>query len=200
MTTPQFTLRKYIPYPSFPVLKYVFKSPIVLWRLGLGRLAGQHLMLMTIVGRKSGLLRHTVVEYHSYKDRKYVIAAWPKADWYHNLLENPCLTIQTADGSEEVMARRLTTDEELSEAYEVVEHTPLLQKFWQKLGYKLDRSEFLAHKDRFYMFTFDPVYEPTPEPLPATLSWVWGVGLVSGLLGGLVGGLLHLRKRSQSAS
>ena len=199
MTTPQFIgigIRKYIPYPSFPILKYLFKSPILLWRLGLGNIVGRQLMILTTVGRKSGRLRHTAVEYHLYKDRKYVMAAWPQADWYQNLLHDPYLTIQTASENEEVVARRLSTDEELTEVYELVEQTAPLRKFSETHGIEMNLSDFLAHKDRFLLLTFDPVYEPTLEPLQANLRWVWLVGVASGL----VGWLLHSRQRGRTAS
>jgi deazaflavin-dependent oxidoreductase (nitroreductase family) len=197
MTTPQFVaMRKYIPYPSFPILKYVLKSPVLLWRLGLGSIVGRRLMIMTTIGRKSGRLRHTAVEYHVYKDRKYVMAAWPQADWYRNLADNPYLTIQTASASEEVSARRLSTDEELSEVYELVEQTPVLRKFCETHGIQMTLSDFLAHKDRFSLFTFDAVYEPTVVPLDANLRWVWLLGIVSGLAGLII----HLRQRTRVTS
>jgi deazaflavin-dependent oxidoreductase (nitroreductase family) len=145
-------------------------------------------MIMTTKGRKSGLPRRTAIEYHTFKGRKYVMVAWPKADWYRNLLADPRLTIQTAAGTERVLARRLRDDKELAEVYEFVEQHPLMRKFWQQvLGLRLSREEFLATKDRFHLITFDPTDQPTPSALQADLKWVWLVVLISGVVGWLIG-------------
>jgi len=46
-----------------PILKWLFKFPIVLYRSGLGWIIGDYVLLLTIKGRKTGRLRHTPVEY-----------------------------------------------------------------------------------------------------------------------------------------
>lgn len=172
-----------IPYPRHPLLKWMFKSPILLWRLGLGGLVGRLFMIMTTTGRKSGQPRRTAIEYHIFQGRKYVLAAWHKADWYQNLLADPRLTIQTADGVERVKVRRLSDDDELTAVYQFVEQNPMMRVFWQLLGVRLTLEEFLARKQQFLLLTFDPTDEPTPPPLNADLGWVWVLMLVSGLGG-----------------
>lgn len=88
-----------IPYPSHPALRRLFQLPIWLRRLGLGALTGRLFLILTTRGRKSGLPRHTALEYHTFKGRIYVMAAWPKSDWYQNLLADPHVTIQTVHGT-----------------------------------------------------------------------------------------------------
>jgi len=178
------TFSEPFPYPSNPLLRWLFKSPIFLWRLGLGLVVGKLFMIMTTTGRKSGLPRPTAIEFHEYKGRKYVYSAWgDKADWYKNILADPRVTIQTARGTEHVIARRLIADHELAEAFEFVIHNPAMRRWVQTLGFRFGLKEFLAHKDRFYLMTFDPTDEPTPPPLEADLKWVWLVIVASALIG-----------------
>jgi deazaflavin-dependent oxidoreductase (nitroreductase family) len=94
-----------LAYPSGVVMKYVYKIPILLYRLGLGRLIGCQFMIMTTTGRKSGLPRHTAIEYHQRKGRKYVLVGWARSDWYQNLLASPLTTSQTATGTEGAACR-----------------------------------------------------------------------------------------------
>lgn len=176
-----------IPYPKHPLLKAVFKFPILLWRLGLGSISGRLFMIMTTTGRKSGKPRRTAIEYHEINGKNYVLAAWPKSDWYQNLLADPRVTIQTARGSQSCVARRLTDDEELGRVFDFVEKNPLMRYFWEMLGFNLTREEFLAQKDRFYLIVFEPTDQPTPPPLEADLKWVWAVIGLSGLAGFFIG-------------
>ncbi|WP_298408616.1 nitroreductase family deazaflavin-dependent oxidoreductase [uncultured Chloroflexus sp.] len=158
------------PYPSHPVVRAIFRLPILLYRLGLGALVGRLFMIVTTTGRKSGLPRRTAIEFHTYYGRKYVVNGYGmRSDWYRNILADARVTIQTADGVEHCRARRVTDDAELAEAYGFVEANPTFRRFVQVLGVDLSREQFIAHKDRWYLVTFDPTTEPTPPPLAADL-------------------------------
>lgn len=191
-----------IPYPDNPAMQALFRSPMLLYRLGLAPLVGQLFMVITTTGRKSGEPRRAVVEYHSYDGKKYALAAWPNSDWYRNLQANPRATIQTADGVEHVVARRLTDDAELAEVYDntYAKAGEELRQLWEAMGFNLDRDEFLAHKDDFHLLAFEPAGmsagAPSQPPLEEDLRWVWPA-LLAGLvaLGGL---LLWGRRRSRS--
>ncbi|MBM3181411.1 MAG: nitroreductase family deazaflavin-dependent oxidoreductase [Chloroflexi bacterium] len=168
-----------IAYPSGWLLKQAFKVPIPLWRMGLGFLVGKLFMILTTTGRKSGQPRHTAIEFREYKGRKYVYCAFgEKADWYKNILTDPRVTIQTASGTEHVIARRITDEGELVEAFEFVAHNPTMRRWVQALGFRLNRDEFIAQKERFYLVTFDLTDESTPSTLEADLKWIWLVVIV----------------------
>lgn len=94
-----------LPDPT-GAMRQLYKLPILLYRLGFGPLVGKLFMILTTRGRKSGLPRHTPVEYRTYHGRKYVMVGWPKSDWYRNILADPLVTIQTAAGTESVKAAR----------------------------------------------------------------------------------------------
>lgn len=165
-------LTEKLPYPSGKLAKNLYKTPILLYRLGLGSLIGRLFMIMTTTGRKSGLPRRTAIEYHEYGGRKYVLVGWTQSDWYQNLLANPLMTIQTAAGAESVRARRLDAPEERREAWKVAETSPGIRMAMRLSGAQLTEEEFVAQKDRFVIVTFDPTTEPTPPPLAADLKWV----------------------------
>lgn len=163
-------LTENMPYPSGRVLRMVYRSPIVLYQLGLGPLVGRLFMILTTTGRKSGLPRRTALEFHQHDGRKYVMVGWTESDWYKNILANPLVTLQTACGTERARARRLTTIEDLRGAWEVAEDSPIIRGFMKQTG--LSWESLVAQQDRIIILTFDPTDEPTPPPLEANLSWV----------------------------
>jgi deazaflavin-dependent oxidoreductase (nitroreductase family) len=171
-----------IPYPSDPVLKYAFKAPILLWRLGFGPLFGSLIMILSTQGRKSGLPRRTPLEYHVVNGRPYVVAAWPQSDWYQNLQANTHVTVQTAAGSQSMVARRVTSDEELSALFDYAESHPTLRMIWEALSIDFSRQSFLADRERYHIITFEPTTEITPPPLPVDLWWVVPLGLAATII------------------
>ena len=60
-----------------------------LYALGLGRLIGRKILLLTTTGRKSGLPRVTPLQYEAIDGAWYVASAkGAKADWFQNILAN----------------------------------------------------------------------------------------------------------------
>jgi deazaflavin-dependent oxidoreductase (nitroreductase family) len=67
-----------------------FLPPRLAYSLGLGSIAGRAVLLLTSVGRRSGLPRVTPLLYDEIDGIIYVGSArGAKADWYQNLRENP---------------------------------------------------------------------------------------------------------------
>ena len=67
-----------------------FLPPRLAYSLGLGPIAGRAVLLLTTVGRKSGLPRITPLLYDEIDGIVYVASArGVKADWYRNLQANP---------------------------------------------------------------------------------------------------------------
>ena len=163
-------LTENLPYPSGRVMQVIYRSPILLYRLGLGPLVGRLFMILTTTGRKSGLPRRTAIEFHQHQGRKYVMVGWTASDWYKNILANLLVTLQTASGTERARARRITTIEDLEATWVVAEKNPILQGIVKLTG--LSRESFVAQKDRFIILMFDQTDEPTPPPQEADLRWV----------------------------
>lgn len=164
-------------YPTKDWQKKLLKAPIALWRLGLGELAGKVFVLITHTGRKSGLPRRTLTEYHVIDGKKYVPCAYgEQSQWCKNIMADPHVTIQTSDGVEQMKARRVTDDNELRMVFETItQRNPVMMEWHLKsLDIEPTVDNFIAHKDKLYLFTFDPTDVPTPPPQEADLTWIWG--------------------------
>jgi deazaflavin-dependent oxidoreductase (nitroreductase family) len=65
------------------------------YKLGLGFLIGRVVLLLTTIGRKSGLKRVTPLQYELVDGAYYLGSArGDKADWYRNILVDPRVEIQ----------------------------------------------------------------------------------------------------------
>ncbi len=163
-----------LPYPAQGFWKMIYRFPLILWRMGLGPLLGQFMMVITTIGRKSGQPRRVVLEYHQVQGRKYILAGWAEqSDWYKNTLANPYVTIQTASGTESMLMRRVLDAEELDSLFDIVRQHPLVKAWMERTKTTLTREEFLAQKDLIFIFAFDPTTEATPPALEVDLSAAW---------------------------
>ena len=76
--------------PRFIWRLFQFLPPRLAYSLGLGSVAGRTVLLLTTVGRRSGLPRVTPLLYDEIDGIIYVGSArGAKADWYQNLRANP---------------------------------------------------------------------------------------------------------------
>lgn len=84
--------------------KHINRCMLLLWRLGLARYINSwpevvgRIMVITHTGRKSGLQRHTPVNYAIVDGDIYCTAAFAKSDWYLNILANPNVGIWLPGG------------------------------------------------------------------------------------------------------
>ena len=127
-------------------LRLALRLPIYLYRLNLGWLLGHRFLLFAHLGRKSGLLRETVLEvilYDPATRESVVLSAWgEKADWYRNIEAVPALEVRTG-GQRYVPEQRFLAPEEnhaVISAYG--QHHPLaFRVFARVFGYPLDGTE-----------------------------------------------------------
>ncbi|HTY28018.1 MAG TPA: nitroreductase family deazaflavin-dependent oxidoreductase [Mycobacterium sp.] len=82
--------------PPAGLTRFLFRTPILVYRLRLGWLFGSRLLLLNHVGRVSGKPRQSVLEVAEHDGDTYVVASgWgPTAAWYRNILHTPDVTIQ----------------------------------------------------------------------------------------------------------
>lgn len=96
-------------------MRLAFRLPVYLYRLDLGRLLGHRFLLLVHQGRRSGLLRETVLEVLSYQQatkESVVLSAWgEQADWYRNVRSIPALEVRTG-GERYVPEQRFLAPEE----------------------------------------------------------------------------------------
>ena len=102
------------PRPPVGLRRLLFRSPILIYRLGLGAMFGRRLLLLHHVGRRTGAPRQTILEVVQYDptDRSYVVASgWgPQAAWYRNILDQPEVNVEVGDHTIPVTAEPLAED------------------------------------------------------------------------------------------
>lgn len=168
-------------YPRRKWAKQVFQAPFVLWRLGLGPLFGRVLLVLSATGRRSGWVRRVALEYHKMNGKKYAVSAFgARSSWYRNILADPHATIQSADGSERVIVRRVTDDQELLDVLRVFlrRDAPITRWYLRSIGVPPDRQAVLENKSRIHLLRFDPSGESAPPGLDVDLAWVWPLALI----------------------
>lgn len=162
-----------LPRPDRPFVRALLASPILLYRLGLGRLVGRLFLVLTTRGRRTRLPRHTALEYHRWRGRIHVFNAFGMAsDWYRNLLADPHVTVRTAAGSSACIARPLTTDADREDAWAFVEATPGVRALLDRIAPDLSRQAFVVDRERWIVVALDPTDEPGPPGPEIDVPWV----------------------------
>lgn len=161
-------------YPEKGLMRAVYRFPITWWRLGLGRVVGRFLVLLTTTGRKSHEPRRVVLEYHTHQGRKYAASSWPdRADWVLNLRRDPYATIQTCTGTEHVRARFIDDEAELRALADWVRSIPAFVWWLDLIGAGPTIDDLIAIRDHFALVEFVPVESETPPAQKPDLVWVW---------------------------
>lgn len=133
------------PQPS-GLRKALFRLPIHLFRLRLGWLLGRRFMLITHIGRTSGLPRQVVVEVvdHDVPGDSHVAAAGygRRSDWYRNILKTPEVTVQIGRHARPMTARPLDPEEgaEFMARY-ATRHPRIARRLARLMGFVVDGSE-----------------------------------------------------------
>jgi deazaflavin-dependent oxidoreductase (nitroreductase family) len=100
--------------PPKGLSRLFFRTPILLYRMGLGWVFGNRMLLLNHVGRKTGLPRQAVLEvaHHDKETDTYVVNAGfgDQSDWYQNVLQNPEVSIKVGRRTLPVRAERLPAE------------------------------------------------------------------------------------------
>lgn len=149
-----------------PVLRALFRAPILLYRLRLGWLLGQSFLMLTHRGRRSGKSYHTVLEVVAYDPRQresVVVAGFgAQSDWFRNIEASPALEIITGRLRYTPLQRFLSVEEGASAlAYYESLHGKLATAGLSRLfGYDGTPAGRLALAQRVPMVAFRP---PAPD-------------------------------------
>jgi deazaflavin-dependent oxidoreductase (nitroreductase family) len=124
----------------------VYRVPIWLYRLGLGRLLGQRFLLLIHRGRKTGATRRAVLEVvkHDPEEDVYFVASGfgEGSHWYRNLQATPRARIQVAGRTLEVQGHGLETAEAEQVLVDYGRRNPRSARFVAGLmGYRMDGSD-----------------------------------------------------------
>jgi deazaflavin-dependent oxidoreductase (nitroreductase family) len=127
------------------------KTPILIYRLGLGVLIGDYILILMTTGRKSGRPRLTAIEHRRIGGVHYIVSAWgSKADWYRNILKNPRVHVWAGRREFDGVVEMLNLDEKRR----------ALQERWGENDRQAIRSLFRLRAD------------PTDEQIMALLATV----------------------------
>lgn len=186
-------------YPDNPLKRFLFRAPLLTWRLGLGPLTGKLFLLLTTYGRKSGKPRHTLVEYYQVGTSKYAMCAFgSRADWYKNIQADSRVTIQTSDGTQTALAERVSNPEELWQVLQVFmrRDPPLTKWYLDSLGLKMDPEIQNTHIDDIYLIRFRTNSVIAPAGQEVDLAWYWPLlAMLS-----LISSIWLWRKKSKKSS
>lgn len=128
------------------LVRWLNRSPIVLYRLGLGWLLSRRFLHIIHTGRVSSQPRHTVIEVVSRDPARgiyYVVSAWGEhADWLLNLQKHPECRVEVGRERFDARARRLSP----THAEEVIldyahRHPRALRSLAVVMGFEVDGSE-----------------------------------------------------------
>jgi deazaflavin-dependent oxidoreductase (nitroreductase family) len=96
-------------------LRMLLRLPVFLYRARMGWLFGQRFLLLTHVGRKSGLRHHTVLEVVRYERSCrtcFVASGWgEKAQWFKNIIAQPEVEVTLGARTRRAWARRIERGE-----------------------------------------------------------------------------------------
>jgi len=132
--------------PPRGLTRLALRLPIWLYRLRLGWLLGDRLLLLTHIGRKSGLPRQAVIQIvrHDRATDRYIIASGFGAhvDWFRNIQQNPNVVVQSGARQLEAVAEQLPLDVAADELRGYAQRHPRTFRTITKrlLGQELDGS------------------------------------------------------------
>lgn len=132
-----------------------------LYRLGLGRVIGRMILLLTTTGRKTGLSRVTPLQYEEIDGAVYVASALgTKADWYRNILVNPCVQVRIGLRQFQGLAETVTDPARIADFLELrLERRPKMVGAILKsegLSEKPSRAELEEYAQRLALVIIHP--------------------------------------------
>jgi deazaflavin-dependent oxidoreductase (nitroreductase family) len=139
------------PAPPRGLKAIPWRMPIWIYRLGLGGLLGKRFLLLTHVGKKTGLERQTVLEIvqcNPAQGEYYVVSGFGvRSHWYQNIKSNPAVKIQVGYQFFQADAFQLNPQAAGQIILEYAEkHPQALKGLSKMIGYKIEhtREGYLA--------------------------------------------------------
>ena len=125
--------------------KWIFKQPILLYKLGLGPFIGNQVLLLTTIGHKSGKERRTPLGY-TYEpkvDNYYLTAGWDgNTDWYRNLQANPQVNVWVGKRHFDCLSRFVSEEEAVKLIQKFIGLNPFASQLLPQIsGKPFDPSE-----------------------------------------------------------
>lgn len=106
-------------FPKF-VWKLMHLGPLTAYQRGQGSRLGGMVLILTTTGRKSGLPRQTPLQYEDIDGVLTIGSArGDKADWYRNILANPCVELEIGQARFKAVAEPVTDPHEIADILEI---------------------------------------------------------------------------------
>jgi deazaflavin-dependent oxidoreductase (nitroreductase family) len=151
MTVWSFSIMQEVDMPRF-LWRLMMIGPKLIYRLGLGWIIGDQILLLTTTGRVSKLPRVTPLQYESV-DGGHVIgsARGLEADWVKNILKDPRISVKLGRNQFEAVGRVISEPDEVADFLEQrYANNPNFMKilFWMQ-GYRgpLQRDDFIRYAE-----------------------------------------------------
>ena len=101
-------------------LRLIKLPPQLLYAVGLGPIYGRLVLLLTTIGRKSGLRRVTPLQYEAVDGVFYVASArGQQADWFRNIVANPQVEVRVKAGHFHGLAELITDPARIADFLEL---------------------------------------------------------------------------------
>jgi deazaflavin-dependent oxidoreductase (nitroreductase family) len=138
-----------------PIFKWIFKIPILYYKLGLGWMLRKRFLLLTTTGRRTGKPRHTPLEfdYNPQTDCYRVSPGWGgNTDWYKNVLHDPHVRLQVGGRKFAALAEPVDPQEAAKFMQAVSARHPGMDKVWNRWSDKPVNGtlEGYLHAARFF--------------------------------------------------
>lgn len=167
-----------IPYPS-GIGRWLLRLPLVVYRMGLGELMNSaHIMVLGTRGRKSGLTRHTPIEYRRHGSKLYVVSAWSeRPQWVKNLKASPDVLVQQGKRQFGARAEVVTNAGEALRVLHLFRrrapfvYDPLIARLSERE--RIDERTLPEVTEKITIVRLDPTpTKPDLLPLPTNYGWV----------------------------
>jgi deazaflavin-dependent oxidoreductase (nitroreductase family) len=196
--TKEITPPQPIPYPQNKLLKRIYRSPLLLFRLGLSKIFSKYILILSTYGRKTGKVHHTPVEYFQHQGRVYVMSGFgSKPDWFKNILADPHITLQINKKILHATARKPETESEWDGVVAFLKSSPIAEFTDNDSLSNLDKPEVLDAIKTWPVLTFDPTEEICPTALESDLLWCWPLILSGTALALFIWWLCHSKDKNR---
>jgi deazaflavin-dependent oxidoreductase (nitroreductase family) len=170
---------------TLQILRRVFhqmnRGMVLLWRLGLGRLANVwphgfgRLLVIEHIGRRSGSRYLTPVNYTAVDDGLYCVAAFGEdTDWYRNLLAAPEAAAWLPDGRWEVVVTDASDDSRrLHLMRRVLIDSGFAARLFGLNPHRIGDEDLAEATATYRLLRIQPLRRSATSDGPGDLAWIW---------------------------
>jgi deazaflavin-dependent oxidoreductase (nitroreductase family) len=131
--------------PPIGFRRLFFRSPILLYKIGLAWIFGDRMLLLNHIGRKTDLPRQAVLEvvHHDDDTDVYIVNVGfgKESQWFQNIQVNPQVNIQVGQRRLDVHAKLVPEEDGGDIILKFSQDYPNEAKFVGWLGYKVDGTD-----------------------------------------------------------